>query len=228
MTGVVWDGSYLGEFSKDVLQSIELREKDRYCTLNLGDHPLTCRVKSMKTAFPNVIDELKGLFGLPKLGTHHIRVNSRNYLLIRPPEAGITEIPLNEFIRDAAYSSMFRRQVQETFAFRDVLAIPVSYERNLRVRLQPRRNPVPVSYCEPSMTFDASRPILSSALQNRWFNDISVNATLARMIHLDPEDVSAGIAEFRTKIETIISRVDKSLIWSSSFIIERLMTRLTP
>lgn len=227
MAALVWNGSFLGEFSADAIQSMEVRDKEKYWTLDLGTR-VTCRVKSTKTSFPNVIDELKSLFGLPKLGTHQIRMNHKNYILIRCPEPGVSEVPLHQFIPELSGSQypLFRRQIQEILAFRDVLAVPVTYESSLRVRIQPRRHPVPLSYREPSMAFDSSKPILSASIQNRWFNDANVSQTLARMIRIDPEDVATGISEFRTHLETIISRVDKSLIWCSAFIIERLMSRL--
>lgn len=225
MAAIVWNGSFLGEFSKDAIQFKEIRGKDRYWTLNLGT-PITCRVKQIPSSFPTLIDELKPVFGLPKLGTHQIRIESKNYLLIKCPEPGVTEVPLNQFIPGSSQYILFRRQIQELLAFRDVLAVSSTYESSLRVRLQPRRPPVPMSYREPKMAFDASRSIISSRLHRRWFSDITIDQTLARMIHLDPEDVSAGIAEFRSQLEATISRIDRSLIWCSAFIMERLMARL--
>jgi hypothetical protein len=229
MATLEWNGSYLGEFSKDAILSTDghsnNHDNDKYWTLQLGA-PVTCRVKTTKTSFPNVIDELKSLFGLPKLGTHQIRINHKNYVLIRCPESGVTEVPLNQFTPELSHYPLFRRQVQEILIFRDILAVPVTFESSLRVRQQPRRHPVPISYREPSMSFNPSKPILSAMLQNRWLNDANVNQILTRMVRIDPEDVSSGISEFRSNVETVISRVDKSLIWCSAFIIERLMSRL--
>src|SRR5437867_13336300 len=69
----VWDGSDLGPLHPSCvvgLATTGTTTKRRYWCLDIGGHRVVCRIRQCATTFPNIIDELKPVFGLPKLGTH--------------------------------------------------------------------------------------------------------------------------------------------------------------
>lgn len=67
--------------------------------------------------------------------------------------------------------------------------------------------------------------LLPKPVLTQWFDDISVSDVVCSMtsFNKDSEKIHEKIAEYRNKIERVIHRVDRSMIWISSIICERLM-----
>src|SRR5579872_4194413 len=83
---ILWDGSFLGLYPRTIIVSSTVVAKLTYWHLNLDGREIRVAARAVKDAFPCIVDELKTIFGLQKIGTHLIKVGGRLYLLIRVTE----------------------------------------------------------------------------------------------------------------------------------------------
>src|SRR5579885_3199916 len=91
---LVWDGSYLGQIATTDVTELQVQPqgeirrdpKARYYLININGRSIgPCLMKSQQSSFPCLIDEIKSIFGLPKLGTHQIRVGNIFCIIIQVP-----------------------------------------------------------------------------------------------------------------------------------------------
>ena len=219
-----WDGSHLGKIEdRDIVSKTSGPRPFSTLTFRFQEQTYQCWVKRISTLQATLIDELKPLFGLAKLGTHSIFVKSRLYLLVRPftgPHCQLDEIRFSP-------SRSFREQVQLIFAFRHVLALSCSFESSIQVRSVYGLS-YPISFRDGTMNFWSTRPILPGTILKKWFkyDHESIRETLLRALDIDVTRLTAFMLRFRTSLEVTILRLDKSLIWTSNYILERLMNHL--
>jgi hypothetical protein len=146
-----WDGTHLGKVSVTSITGRAISQDNTYWSLVIDGYRATCLVKNFTTTFPIIVDELKPVFGLHKLGTHTVDVEGKRYILTKAIvnlDATIAEdIPLsliddktcfrrydgNSFcpLRD----KVFLGQVRDIFAFRELLGISPSYEKCVKIRI---------------------------------------------------------------------------------------------
>ena len=236
MTYFKWDGSFLGEFKRDVILETRIANKDIYWHLRLQNEEVYALSKPVKDSFACVCDELKIVFGLPKLGSHLIKFGKALFLLIRVPIKDgsiISELTLADVDKESNVHKniLFRQQVQETFAFREILGLTQSFENSIRIRVPKNGLYYPVSFSEKSNQLDKEKPTLPKTVHEKWFAELKNGITdvikrlLCMPIDSDTEVVTV-IARYRKKIEDTITRVDKEYIWMSVYIIERIMKHL--
>ena len=218
--------------------------KFRYWSLNIGGHKTVCRVRLSKTTFPNIIDELKPVFGLPKIGTHRCICGHRNYVLCRVNANPVTgEIVEDALLSNIAYdtklpngaplvTSIFVAQVQELFVFRELLGVTSSFEKAVAIRVTSRQGgkhykAYPLSFTESKMDPTQRDRVIPETVIKRWFGTTSVDKVVSRILGINDRDsLTSGLASLRTRIEQTVRRVDAQSIWVSVFIIERAMGRL--
>ena len=224
-----WDGSYLGELkSTQILQKIRsgdmtwwLIESNAICMWIL--------VRTISSALPCLIDELKPIFRQPKVGTHHLRYAGRLYIVTRP----ISLLQTIKSLDPDKLSVIFVKQVQETFVFRDILAITCTHEQQIRVYAKDSRQ-YPISFMESGMKPDVEASVISPTVREKWFKKQSVQDALLRMLNLtrDNIEVKSGshnerltevLFNIRNRVEKAIMRIDKENIWMGSFISQRMM-----
>lgn len=239
----VWDGSDLGMLHpSSIIGSAMSVSKFRYWSLNIGGHKAICRVRSSRTTFPNIIDELKPVFGLPKVGTHRCTFGAKNYVLCRvntDPTSGeiVEDTLLSQIVYDSKLpngapmvTNLFVAQVQELFIFRELLGVTASYEKTVAVRISrsgKHYRAYPLSFTESKMDPTLRERVIPETVIKRWFGDTNVDKVVSRVLGInDRESLTSGLASLRTKIEQTVRRVDAQSIWVSVFIIERAMSRL--
>lgn len=246
----VWDGSDLGMIhASSIIGSGVSQLGDTYWVLDIGGHRAVCIVKRLKTTFPLVVDELKPIFGLPKLGTHRIMVGHQAYLLIRAPPMDprsneLTEdIPLDLIDEKTTLQgpsgtfrphddTLFIHQVRELFAFRELLGVSSSYEKSIRVRVGSASTtegarPYPISYIEATMVPHQEKRMTPETVMKRWFRGQSMDHVVAQLLDITERgEISAKLANLRGRLEEVIRRVDAQSIWVSLYIIERAMKRV--
>lgn len=84
-----WDGTDLGEYDIDVIVDcvstiLENNNQIFYWRLNSKKSEIVI-AKKFKDYHEMIIDEIKPLFGIHKLGTHTIVIDKKRYTIIRPP-----------------------------------------------------------------------------------------------------------------------------------------------
>ena len=186
----------------------------------------TCLVRSCKTNLPCIIDELKPIFGLQKLGTHWCKYKGKVKQLIkcvRGTEGYVTEeITLNQ-INDI--SPLLILQVQEIFTFRELLGITCSYDSSIIVR-QTKNGMYPISFYEPNMVMENSKVIPFTVL-DKWFENSSIDDVVKRLFKInDINRLDKLLQQVRNSIEITIERVDRSAISYKTSIMNRITQRL--
>ena len=186
----------------------------------------TCIARSSKCSLPCLVDELKPVFGLPKLGTHWCRLKNQTYVLIKcnkTKEGYIQEeITLNQIEQQ---TNLLRLQVQEVFAFRELLGVTCSYDSSVIIR-DGRSGPYPISFYEPNMVTENTK-VIPVTILDQWFGDLSIDDVVKRLCRIQTIDkLGTVLYELRTKIEEVIERVDRRAITYKNCIIDRITQRL--
>ncbi|MCL6572889.1 MAG: hypothetical protein K6T88_14595 [Bacillus sp. (in: Bacteria)] len=239
---LIWDGSYLGQISITDITELQIETsvdgneirrdpKARYYLIKINGKLIgPCLMKGQQSSFPCLIDEIKSIFRLPKLGTHQIKIGNNFCVIIQVQldsnGAIIEEGTLKDAVYDGPENLLFRRKVQETFAFREILAVSKTCEKSIRLRTSWDGRIYPISFREPGMIFRSKRSIIPNTVIKKWFNDVTISQTIISMMKTQNMDLGSYLSEFRTKLEDIIHRVDRDSIWISSFIMDRLLSRL--
>lgn len=245
-----WDGSDITTYVKNC--QITSGKYGRYRYLKLVHTKTQQTVYCIKRRITNtlslIIDELKPIFGLSKMGTHRAYYKGDLVLLIRVESISVDFVGLEsiqEFIRyertlkesleqqpDIISAWLFRRQVQEIFAFRELLGISRSYESTIRIRTGTNFN-YPISFYELSLTpypSDSTKQFISDKMLNKWFYDydVSLDDTIKRMLNINTDltNLTEQIMKLRDALDDVIYRIDKSMIAYSSYIIDRILHRL--
>lgn len=230
-----WDGSNV----TDILLKAEILEgifnKTTYWIIKL-DRKYTCIVKnkifnSQKSgnneSLPCIIDEIKPLFGLPKVGSHWCKLFGKHRVLLRCTDNDIIreDIALNKLdMTVVKKNQILFYQIQELFTFRELLGITQSFNSNVVVRTD-GKNVYPLSINESSMVIDDSN-VLPTTVLDLWFEDTSVDKVALRLLKVRSINDIKNIHKLRSDIEKVIERVDRRNIIYASYIVTRIIERL--
>ena len=80
-----WDGTEITDFLKESRITVEegIFEKIIYWKIQDGDKKEYCQIRFSQNILPCLIDELKPVFGLTKIGTHWIKYKGRFLILLK-------------------------------------------------------------------------------------------------------------------------------------------------
>ena len=228
-----WNGSFLGNISKEnIIARYEGPHKRKIMVINIDGHETTCYYKNTKSSHQCICDELKYLFFLRKIGTHWVRYGEKRLIILYKIRFNhhreiVDEWHLNEL--NHLFHPHFITEVQQVFAFRDVLNLRQSFERHVIVRepYQPVSRPYPISADE--VTIDPRKNnFLSNTIMKKWFHQTTVHEVLREMFQIKTYlQIDILINKIRTIIQNIIKRIDKSQIWLEKYIIDRLRDHLS-
>ena len=209
-------------------------------------HPagiIYCNLDPAKSLFPCIVEDIKEVFKIPRRGLFRININNIEYILYYVPisikqeviwETPLHKIPLKHPLRS---NPRFKHDIRRIFIFCDILSLMRTSESTIRIRPGVDETFVPINVNEMGTTitkgdvYDYS--VLTKMLFSRWFGEeISVNSVVKEMV----EDITgikytcenlAQIAwEIRSRIDIIIRKYDRNLVWYSNFILDRLSRHL--
>lgn len=257
-TRLKWDGSHLGVFNRIIMRRWRL-ERTYYYGIVLPngwspeypDGMIYCNALCTKDVFPCIVEDIKGVFGLPRRGIHRITIDRKEYILYYIPISIkgdiIWETPLNRL--DSRHvlrkDPQFKRNVQKIIAFCDILALCSTGEPCIRIRPGTNGEFIVINANERTTaiskgsTYDYS--ILTKTLFLKWFGEeTSIGDIVKEMTKFSCEPLikvpaiqgsefnKLGLisAEMRDKIDKIIKRYDNNYIWYSCFIIDRMSRHL--
>jgi hypothetical protein len=186
----------------------------------------TCIMRVCKNSLPYLIDELKPVFGLQKMGTHWCRQGGKNRILIKTiktQEGYIKEeITLDMIDR---YTNLMKLQVQEIFAFRELLGVTCSYNSSIVIR-ESKSGYYPVSFYEPNMV-TVDKKVIPFSVLDKWFDDSTIDTVVKRLCRIHSIDQMGNVLhDIRTRIEKTIERVDRRAISYKTCIVNRITERL--
>lgn len=220
-----WDGTDVSDIiSRSDIYEAEYGKNKYWIIQNVKK--VTCLMRNSKSTIPCLIDELKPVFGLQKLGTHWCKQGGKIRILIKCVETSEghikEELSINKL---ETYSPLIKLQIQEIFAFRELLGVTCSYSSNIIIR-ECKNNLYPISFYEPNMLTTDTKIIPFTVLE-KWFNDSSIDFVVKRLCKIHSLDrLSVVLHNLRNSIEETIDRVDRRLITYKSCIINRITERL--
>lgn len=231
-----WDGSDLGKLGISSIEKSSKVQGLRYILINVWGIKCYCIIKSATDRFSCVIDELKEVFSITKLGTHTIKIDGIRYLLIRAQtnQEGdpVYEHDLGRVMKaeggDPKSNDLFRRQVQEILAFRYLMTIKSTNVSSIKVRANENPSSLikyyPISFKETSCKMDIDKSLLPFSLMDYWFTEEETLEMAIRRIvpRKKEEETYSVLSRYSTKIEKIVKRVDKKHIWIVNGIMERI------
>ncbi len=232
-----WDGSHLGTLKIDQVyehDTIKVGRLLKICDLTVNQYTTTCLVKSIESLLPAILDELKPIFSLEKIGTHTFRHGGRLMIAYKPYLVHDEVFP--ELTLDNIHVSLVKKiedQVRLNLAFREIFGITDTHEKSLIVRYKNPSNlleiPTVISFLEPGSVAgqqDGLESILAQTLVDRWFSHDDPNKTMERavadLICLNRDSPETSLGYYRPLVEEVINRVDSSLITYLDLFFDRL------
>jgi len=226
-----WDGSHLGRICGDNILEIFEYGGIKYWRINIAGHEEVCITRSINHNIPLICDELKPYFSLPKLGTHSVTYNSKKILLIkaRLDKSGdiIEEITIDKV--DPNKNERFLQRVREIYVFREVLGLIMTRDKSIVVRWSNEKYipPYPVSFYESDMRPYAEKEVISGVAERRWFKSVSQNDVLRSMLKIENnQDVMQRLGFIRNRLDEVIERIDRDMVWIIQPIIEKLTRKM--
>lgn len=224
MTSLKWDGSLLGTIPPEKFTFVASTPWTRYYRVEIGDLHFYSAARRIADAMPAILDEIKPLFGLIKIGTHQIIVKSSRYLLLRTRMRG------NTLIEDAPLSCVdclkpsLKEKIREVLVFREVAGISTTWERHIRISPNNLGEKMPLSYDDGRITSGGN--VLTTKMLRKWFGENTIEEVLQKMLSTSSRTSMTTIFFLRSALERIVTRIEPRMIWYVSIIIERVANRL--
>jgi hypothetical protein len=219
--GLTWDGRYLGRLTDEhfILIGEYKPTKSIYFSLKYeGMTAVVTKIQS-KDTIPSIIDELKPLFGIPRIGTHSCMMPDGNrYLLRRVPVNGDIDNPMIyhsiSLLDYQLTNEALTFEIKRFVTFRELLGI-----------VTPNGNIADIYYDNSifllngrgERTIDRTNAtVVSNTIRERWFCDLEEDRPIANftvyMLKINPGNMANILADLYFRIEEIIERVDRDQI----------------
>jgi len=214
-----WDGSELKGFTEEfILEKIHTKEYE-YWVLEFRGERTIALIRKTKCYTPCLVDELKPIFGLTKLGTHYSKSGALYIIFIRARSDLqnrniLTDYTLNHI--DISTLDSVTDQIKRTYIFRDLLCLTKSCDSSLAIRKTSQGDLYVVSLIDSAIKLKRMADLTKSTylpevVFNRWFKDHeSPSKVLTRMCKIyNAKILIARIFKLRCEIETITERVSE-------------------
>jgi len=215
---LTWDGSFLGEYSSSILgpkiatnKGLTLRTIETECFRTTG-----CLKCPRNTSIPCILDELKTCFGLPKIGTHRIRIGGRMYIMYHNQ---LSDWRLDKLSK-SQLEKIDKRKMQRLIAFRFLLSIP--NPQNSSFVLHPSSGEI-YSFNEPKTHLGEHTVDPTEGFINYWFEETDFRENILSILPKSAEESIANfLYSFRQQIEKVLERVDSDYVWLASYLVEKI------
>src|SRR5665647_2418098 len=127
-----WNGSNVTYIINDENVTIEESIFAGLVYWRITENSLTehCLVRGITTTIPCLIDELKPIFGLQKIGTHWLKYH--NKLLLLQKVCVKNGIVIKEvYLDETEYHKIIEHEVRKIFTFRELLGIAKNTEKTI-------------------------------------------------------------------------------------------------
>lgn len=228
-----WDGSQIflenmileeGIYNKTIYWRIhyiyEKEQKEEICEVK----------KSSNKSIPCLIDEIKPIFDLKKIGTHWTKYKGKYLILLKVDLDENRSIKYHLSLDLYKYNQKIEKEIQKIFAFRDMLGMSRSYEKSIilkDINSKKLKYMVPVSFYEPNMTPSNDGKIIPNSVLEKWFHDTTIDDVIKKMLKIDkPEDIGSGLLKLRQNLENIVERCDRDSIMFVDEILTKIGSKL--
>lgn len=205
-----WDGTYL----ECTIENVYTKDGINYGRIK--EYNIDCIYIKKKNLLPVIIDEIKYIFDIEKLGSRY----NKKFIIYRAyniKELWIEDKRLSSYGEEITYSSY--REGRKILAFRSIIGLTSINERSILVRHGKLFDFNDINIHE----FDEKISISARILKD-WFSEIDINRVSFLMIKGNsPLDKLALVPEIRTKIVEVVERLDKRYLDLVSAICHRLL-----
>lgn len=230
-----WDGSEVTDLIKKAIIEEGVYEKSIYWRLtfiNEGNKSEVCMLRRIYNVIPCLIDEIKPIFNLEKIGTHWIRHDNKKFLLLRvklDKEEIIHDLTLNLLPFDEKYENL-NYEIRKIFAFRDMLGMSRNTEKSIilrKINFVNYNYILPISFYDANMEPSTAKTRISQIILEKWFNDISVDEIIKKMLKVKYlDEITEVLYTLRKKLENVVQRCDSNHIIFVDEIIAKIGTKL--
>ncbi len=228
-----WDGTFLGYITKHQILDIMKHDRETYWRLQVKEGTINtsiiCRVKTAKDTLFCIADELKQLFGLPKVGSHWVRMGKKIIILSRVDSDKDHDVlvynKLSAFDKDI-YPD-FAEEVRNIFAFKQAFGIKYATLNAVKIVKIPDREEDKddelLSWCAQSVkdthlvketTNGLIESVVKSSMLKLWFSkdDTMVRIQIHKLFKMRPDNFKLKWGFLKLKINDTIKRVDKERV----------------
>ncbi len=244
----LWDGSEITHFLKQPFIKIRSALSDNfvYWTIENLENDVydIVRVRTASTNHSCLIDEIKPLFNLHKIGTHWAHLDGKTFIFskcLHTVKNGYSTIKEDTILHDIGYMDELRTEVQNIFIFRELLGICKNTEKNIIIREE--KNIIKVIGCdEPDLKPFRKKKCISDAMLQKWFSDShncntsyddesedSIDILTEKFLgvaNLTMEEKTAKVLHLLNELQYTINRVCKNLITFADEITTRIRSRI--
>ncbi len=226
---ILWDGSNLGVIPPEHIISWFKDNVYNYVHFTWKDVNIYARVTKTLSSAPIIIDELKPIFHLPKIGTHRMIYMGQMYTLFRvrlSPRGNVKQELTLDQLSPVGHPDSFIAQVKEAFCYRELIGVSKSIEKSIQVRVVGNKY-YPLSYYEPNIVPACYGRVTPYNVLDNWFlgEDISIIARGLLGV-IEPDTIPSRIHRLRGDLEKAIERIDRNWIWCVDSICLRVLQRI--
>ncbi len=200
-----WDGSVISFHG-----SLEKLEDGLYSFSSCDER---CRVEKFKNSIPLIVDELKPIFGLPKIGRHRLDyLDFTSVLLSR--ELGL-EKPVVSVDDKDKLSEPETYDVFKTRIFRWIVGLPTTFVSKDMIIRKYKGIVEVISNKDESIDFSRPDPPFVKSIavtEDLWNVETAVSAML----------YGYSLATLKDALIDVILKIDPSMVWVSNGIVNRL------
>ena len=244
---LLWDGSHLGDFKTNIITRRIKFMNMTYLLLKLNinfDFVILCRAKKVQDKFSCIIDEIKPIFGVEKMGSHSIKI-AKSLFVIYKTEWNIKnddiEIKIGEPLHKIPKSDLIRLtaefEIKCMLAFRDLVGLDcfeslILIDTNTKKMITLKEHQ---SKGSSALIIDSFSNI--STVSNRnWFpkNDLKfyVNYMVDNVVSIDGsnfqyKDLIETFMRVHNFVYDVAVRIEKKNIWIVNYVTTRLRTHLS-
>lgn len=222
-----WDGSDISDFIKDPKTVIEEGgyKKNVYWKIKHGNNEEICLKRNSSSNMACLIDEMKPVFGLEKIGTHWFKFKAKTVIIFKiVMENGsiLEEITLDQI----SHKKELATEVRRIFLFREMLGTSSNFEKNIILRKKGYYIK-PVSFYEPNMNPSHHGKVIPDTILEKWFKDTDLDEATKIFFNIDKlENINKILLDLKKKLLDIFNRIDMNAITNLDEIISRIRSRL--
>jgi hypothetical protein len=246
MNPFIWNGTFLGTFTDtNIIRRFYVNDRN-FWEVQYNGYKTICMIKKTIDCTPCILDELKPLFKLAKLGSHYVYHGKYTYILYKTrSDDGINvayENTLGELLKDNyKLSSQLVKQIRYIYIFRDIFKISGTNDSRILIRapIDDDSNVYPVSFNESGIKLTkivspVSKSQISEVAYKKWFRNAeygkieNTNQLLINMLGITNKNyIPIAIPLLKPKIDNICEIVSsKNYAHLSDLICTTLVPRL--
>lgn len=238
MNELPWDGSYLGIIKKEDILEVFQNILDYYRILIYYQGKqiqIVAIIRRTKDMTPCLVDELKPLFSIQKIGTHYVKYES-NYLILSKPlidDSGVnvlSENRLSDHNRKQLNPNLIDK-IKKNYIFKDLLCLSKCQDTSIFIRIR-NGNEIPISIIDGNIKLikiaDMDKSTyLSETIFKRWMTDDSPSKLLMQMLKLrNLDNIQDFTYQFKNKLDGLILRICPEYISLSDLLINKIRNKL--